>query len=58
MIFLQTYFLKTSYMSQEVITKMIDNNLQLFNIFDIYKNNLEVPSQLIDKRKIYANIFS
>ena len=51
-IFLQTYILNDKYFSTENIIQMKDKNINLLDIYDLYLYNWEVPSQLIDKRKI------
>ena len=51
-IFLQTYILNDNYFSTEHIIQMKDKNINLLDLYDLYLYNWEVPSQLIDNRKI------
>ncbi len=51
-IFLQTYILNDNYFSTENIIQMKDKNINLLDLYDLYLYNWEVPTQLIDKRKI------
>ncbi len=46
------------YVSEVVLKEMVDNNLRLFCIYDIYKKNIEVPSILIDRRKSFIKLLS
>lgn len=46
------------YVSEVVLKEMVDNNLRLFCIYDIYKKNIEVPSILIDRRKLFIRLLS
>ena len=58
MIFLETYYMNLGYVSEVVLKEMVDNNLRLFCIYDIYKKNIEVPSILIDRRKLFIRLLS
>lgn len=58
MIFIETYYMNLGYVSEVVLKEMVDNNLRLFCIYDIYKKNIEVPSILIDRRKLFIKLLS
>lgn len=58
MIYISTYYMDLGYFSHVIIKEMVDNNLRLHDIYDIYKRNKEVPSILIDRRKLFMILLS